>query len=275
TDGIVWSFNAGPRKSVPLNGTFNPHDPNDQRILNYSAIFDEVEDFELNIRNVSGPSPLTAAVLCSAPPPTTSTFDPNHGLLIGDNGDINPPPCTVVAFMKLFAAALSVVFVTTTPSLHLAKGATVKITIECPGRAGPIEITDSAVRQFNIWSGPGTSTFDGDQGFIIDWPNRADAAPVGRHYYKVSFYEGCDPKGSSACHSAAPSLAYVVFYDYDLATAEGFVYLPGRGGEFAQLNTSHIYRGRGYEGHWFRAAKAWNEFVRPIIAMATEHTAAR
>ena len=55
TDGNVWAFGAGPRKSVPLNGTWNPHDPDDQRVLNYSAIFDEVQDFELNIRNVSGP----------------------------------------------------------------------------------------------------------------------------------------------------------------------------------------------------------------------------
>jgi len=33
--------------------------------------------------------------------------------------------------------------------------------------------------------------------------------------------------------------------------------------------TFHIYRGSGYEGHWFRAAKAWDDFVRPIIARAT------
>ena len=25
TDGIVWPFGAGPRKSVPLNATFNPN----------------------------------------------------------------------------------------------------------------------------------------------------------------------------------------------------------------------------------------------------------
>ena len=176
--------------------------------------------------------------------------------------------------MKWFAAVLSVVFVTTMPTLLLAKGDTVKITIESAAFAARIEITDPAVRQFNIWSGPGTSTFDGSQGFIIDWSNRANAAPVGLRHYKVSFYEGCDPKESSACHTAAPSLAYVVFYDYDPSRGEGFVYLPGRGGEFAQLNTSHIYRGH-YEGHWFKAATAWDEFVRPIITMATAHTAAR
>jgi YVTN family beta-propeller protein len=100
TDSIVWQFGTGPRKSVPLNATFNPNNPNDQRVLNYSAIFDEVEDFEANIRNVSGPGALAAAQPCSAPPPATSTLDPNHGLLFGDNGDINLAPCVLNAFPK-------------------------------------------------------------------------------------------------------------------------------------------------------------------------------
>ena len=97
TDGVVWEFGVGPRKSVPLNATFNPHNPADQRVLNYSAIFDEVEDFDANVRNVSGPGALAAAVACSAGPPATSTFDPNHGLIIGDNGDINVPPCVIAS----------------------------------------------------------------------------------------------------------------------------------------------------------------------------------
>ena len=95
TDGVVWEFGSGPRKSVPLNATFNPRNRSQQRILNYSAIFDELEDFEANVRNVSGPGPLAAPVTCALPPPATSTFDPNHGLIIGDDGNINTPPCVV------------------------------------------------------------------------------------------------------------------------------------------------------------------------------------
>jgi YVTN family beta-propeller protein len=87
TDGVIWQFNAGPRKSVPLNSSFNPHNRNQQRLLNYSAIFDEVEDFEANVRNVSGPGALAGGAL-----------DPNHGLLIGDNGDLNVAPSAVNAF---------------------------------------------------------------------------------------------------------------------------------------------------------------------------------
>ncbi len=100
TDGVVWEFGAGPRKSVPLNASFNPRNRGEQRVLNYSAIFDEIEDFELNVRNVSGPGPLPAPVLCSDPPPAMSTNDPAHGLLLGDNGSGNLPPCTINAFAK-------------------------------------------------------------------------------------------------------------------------------------------------------------------------------
>lgn len=99
TDGVVWQFGSGPRKSVNLAGSFNPNNPKEQKILNYSAIFDEVEDFEANIRNVSGPGGLATAIACQSGLPT-STFNPNQGLLIGDNGDINTPPCVVNAFAK-------------------------------------------------------------------------------------------------------------------------------------------------------------------------------
>ena len=73
--------------SVPLNASFSPHNRSAQRVLNYSAIFDEIEDFEANIRNVSGPGALAGGAL-----------DPNHGLLIGDAGDLNVPPSAVNAF---------------------------------------------------------------------------------------------------------------------------------------------------------------------------------
>ena len=103
TDGVVWSFNTGPRKSIPLNGTFDPHgrllDASDQRILNYSPIRDQVEDFEGNIRDTSGPGGLLTAVACSDAPPATSNFDPNHGLLIGDT-NAQLAPCTINNFVK-------------------------------------------------------------------------------------------------------------------------------------------------------------------------------
>lgn len=54
TDNVTWSFAAGPRQSISMDGQYAPDDPNDMRALNWTAIFDEVHDFELNTRGVSG-----------------------------------------------------------------------------------------------------------------------------------------------------------------------------------------------------------------------------
>ena len=47
-------FDAGPRQTIPLDGTFNKSNFHDQRILNWSAVRDENQDFELNTRGVAG-----------------------------------------------------------------------------------------------------------------------------------------------------------------------------------------------------------------------------
>src|SRR5437667_2861389 len=56
SDNVVWIFAAGPRRTIPQHPDFDQTDPQRriQRALNWSAIFDEEEDFELNIRGVSG-----------------------------------------------------------------------------------------------------------------------------------------------------------------------------------------------------------------------------
>lgn len=77
TDGVVWQFPAGPRKSVPLNGSFSPTTADtNQRVFNYSAIFDEVEDFELNIRGASGGAGLIVLDGTTDPDPNVKAFDP-------------------------------------------------------------------------------------------------------------------------------------------------------------------------------------------------------
>jgi YVTN family beta-propeller protein len=55
TDNITWSFNAGPRQTTSQDGTFSHGPgPQKQRMLNWTAIFDEHHDFERNVRDVSG-----------------------------------------------------------------------------------------------------------------------------------------------------------------------------------------------------------------------------
>ena len=56
SDNVVWIFPAGPRRTIPQHGDFDQTDADrlKMRVLNWSANRDEQEDFELNIRAVSG-----------------------------------------------------------------------------------------------------------------------------------------------------------------------------------------------------------------------------
>ena len=54
SDNVVWIFPAGPRKTISQHADFDPSDVNKMRMLNWSSNRDEQEDFELNIRGVSG-----------------------------------------------------------------------------------------------------------------------------------------------------------------------------------------------------------------------------
>ena len=145
TDGVIWQFNSGPRKSVNLAGSFNPNDPTQQKLLNYSAIFDEVQDFELNIRNVSGPG-AGNLVACETPPPPESTFRPDHGLLIGDNGDINFPPCVINAFTKPNAgrAEVTVNPVGATPAVRALTALKLWVQFAVRTPNGPLNSTELA-----------------------------------------------------------------------------------------------------------------------------------
>jgi YVTN family beta-propeller protein len=62
TDNVTWSFPAGPRQTVDLSGSFD-RGGGIQRVFNWTAIFDEVHDFELNTRGVAGG---TGAIVTSA-----------------------------------------------------------------------------------------------------------------------------------------------------------------------------------------------------------------
>jgi YVTN family beta-propeller protein len=54
TDGVTWIFATGPRRSSPLNWSFNPKDAKDLKCLNHSCLNDNFQDFENNMRDVSG-----------------------------------------------------------------------------------------------------------------------------------------------------------------------------------------------------------------------------
>jgi hypothetical protein len=159
------------------------------------------------------------------------------------------------AFTSLILAAATTVV--------SAKGITTRIAIHGGGLAAPIEIADPVlVQQFNVWSGPGTfmNDIEGTEGFIIDWAAGAvQNIDSTRPQYEVLFFV-------SYPNARDSRMAYVVRYTSD--TSGGYVYLPGPNDSSYRLNTRAIHRGR--EGQWFRATRAWQELVGPLVARAQQ-----
>lgn len=55
TDNITWIFGSGPRQTTSMDGTFSHGaGAQKQRLLNWTAVNDELHDFEPNTRDVSG-----------------------------------------------------------------------------------------------------------------------------------------------------------------------------------------------------------------------------
>ena len=74
TDNVTWYFARGPRQSTSLDATFNKNDLADQRVLNWTGINDELADFELNTRGISGGVGAIVSAL-TVPPATADRID--------------------------------------------------------------------------------------------------------------------------------------------------------------------------------------------------------
>ena len=122
------------------------------------------------------------------------------------------------------AVLLNSLLILSVPTPLLAKGKTVKITIKGADLKTPIEISE-ILANFQVWTGPGTSTAD-RQSLIIDWSQGpVKETPPALRRYQVSFY-------------AAPNdqIVYVVYYGFTPGAEQGYVYLPGESDEWAGLN---------------------------------------
>jgi YVTN family beta-propeller protein len=76
SDNVVWIFPSGPRRTIAQHADFDQTVPGRQRILNWSAERDEQEDFELNIRGVSGGAGLIVQADGSTPDPSVFNLTP-------------------------------------------------------------------------------------------------------------------------------------------------------------------------------------------------------
>jgi DNA-binding beta-propeller fold protein YncE len=91
TDNVTWFFARGPRQTTSLEGTFSKKDPNDQRMLNWTAINDEIADFEGNTRGISGG--VGAIVSANSAPPVAADRITNasHAGLSGSSEELADP----------------------------------------------------------------------------------------------------------------------------------------------------------------------------------------
>jgi hypothetical protein len=149
-----------------------------------------------------------------------------------------------------------------------AKAPTILIEINGSSLTSPIEITSpEALQKYTFLDGPGVSTWGGGyaSGSIVDWKSGSVAQPPARRqHYQASFYWPARTRPQSGCYSDKPCLAYVAFYDYDPISKRGFVYLPGKGEQWHDLDINVVYH--QVEGKWFRATESWNSFLRTLIA---------
>jgi hypothetical protein len=157
------------------------------------------------------------------------------------------------------AVLLNSLLILSAPTPLVAKGKIVKITIKGADLKTPIEISDpKTVANFQVWTGPGTSTAD-SQSLIINWSQGpVRKPPESLRRYQVSFHT--DPNDQ---------IVYVVYYAFSPGTEQGYVYLPGDSDEWAGLNVRTIFR--GVEGKRFRAWSAWERVARPLIEKASRN----
>jgi hypothetical protein len=155
---------------------------------------------------------------------------------------------------RLFSVLLAVLL-TSVPSVF-AKAPTSKITIKGPDRK-LIEITDPKIlANFRVWAGPETSSNEA-RSLIVDWSRGPIAEPSPRlQRYEIDFYVKLPEE----------RLMYVVFYEFDASSRQGYVYLPGKSDNWYSLNVGTIFH--EVEGKWFHAWSAWDNLAGPLITEA-------
>lgn len=163
--------------------------------------------------------------------------------------------------MKPLPAVLLASLLLIVPGQLSAKADTSKIIIESSDLGTPVEITDSKLlKDFFVW------------GELIVNPAKGAVSkrPPGLRRYQVSFYAKVPVQQYVGDHRRPRQerRLYVVFYEYDPATAQGYVYLPARGEQWYTLNVSTILR--RVEGKWFHASKAWDKVAGPLVARPGE-----
>ena len=121
-----------------------------------------------------------------------------------------------------------------------AKGATVKLTLNGPGLAAPVEIVEPAILHgSNVWEG----SFLGET---------LDAPPPGATATHTLTFEVQTPEWMRQ----APRTMYTVLLARDAKSGGLLLYLPGRGEPGYRVNVSSMLRDT-QDRHWHRPSASW------------------
>jgi hypothetical protein len=148
---------------------------------------------------------------------------------------------TLVAILLILVVA---------PRPAWAKGPTAKLTISGGALTTEIEVADPRILDIsNVWGGQFLDSYQ----VVVKQP------PRGFRTYEVWFY--------IKVADNSVRRRYVVYYSPNPATGQGYIYLPGQGQPWYDLNVSAILR-KGKDGKWNYASPTWEELIKPVIAQA-------
>jgi hypothetical protein len=130
-------------------------------------------------------------------------------------------------------------------SLAVAKGSADKISISGPGLAKPIEITDQQIlQQYSPW----------DDNYLDVQKGALKSVPDSDRIYEVLLYAKDD--------NGQLQVRYAFRYAPGLP---GYIYVPGSGDAWYEVNIGTISRGSTIEGQWFYASKAWGALMQQLL----------
>jgi YVTN family beta-propeller protein len=105
-DGVTWFFGTGPRQTIPLDGMFSKQNPDDQRLLNWSAVRGSNTDFNANSRATQGGcgfasddfAPGQCFTLGAATPANPAIYD--HGIVQGGSDALDAQTLWIFAAVR-------------------------------------------------------------------------------------------------------------------------------------------------------------------------------
>jgi len=127
-----------------------------------------------------------------------------------------------------------------------AKAPTAQVTITGPKLNLPLNLSDEAVTNVNVWAG-----------HFIDWKAGAVGLPRANSLlYRVHFWVQVDPNDIR--------MMYVLNYQWLADSNRAIVCLPGRQDSWYSLNVSTILR-NGQDGKCFYAEEGWGRAVQAAL----------